>query len=208
MKPLGLLAATAALVLVTVLGATPARAALFELHASLRAGAMTGKGIGGEQQDADFFAGARGFAYGAVVGVEILWIDIYVEHDQFTDFSEITGTWTQLMIGPHFAFPLEEPPAGKQARTYADLALSVGFGVGTGQQIMPPLDDGEISDRGVMIELRVGVEHRFNRFLGVGLAFPLAWGYMFKNDVVNDVKNHYHSFHAMALASLNFRLGL
>ena len=190
------------------LAARPGEAALFELHASLRAGAQTGKGIGGAQQDADFFARARGAAFGAVVGVEILWIDVYVEHDQLTDFSEITGTWTQFMVGPHFAFPLEEARAGETARTYADLALSVGFGVGTGQQVDPPLDNGQISDKGVMIELRLGVEHRFNRVVGVGLAFPLGWGYMFKNDVVNDVENHYQTFHVMALGTLNFRIGL
>jgi hypothetical protein len=188
--------------------ASPARAALFELHASLRAGAMTGKGVGGELKDDDFFARAAGATYGAVVGIEILWIDLYVEHDQFTDFSEVQGTWTQFMIGPHFAFPLEEAKPGKTSKTYADLALSAGFGVGTGQQVDPPLDNGEISDKGVMLELRIGIEHRFNRVVGIGLAIPIAWSYMFKNDVVNDVENHYQSFHVMALGTLNFRLGL
>jgi len=32
------------------------------------------------------------------------------------------------MVGPHFAFPLEEGKPGEKAKTYADLALSVGFG--------------------------------------------------------------------------------
>lgn len=191
-----------------VLAAPPAEAALLELHASLRAGGQTGKGIGGAQKDEDFFANASGGVFGAVVGLEILWIDLYVEHDQITDFSDITGTWTQFMVGPHFAFPLEEAKPGGRAKTYADLALSVGFGVGTGQQVEPPLDNGEISDKGVMVELRVGVEHRFNRVVGVGLSVPFGWGYMFKNDVVNDTENHYQTFHAMALATVSFRLGL
>jgi hypothetical protein len=199
----------AVLALAAALHPAAAGAALLELHASLRAGGQTGKGIGGAQKDADFFANASGGVFGAVVGLEILWIDVFIEHDQITNFSDITGTWTQFMVGPHFAFPLEESRPGKaEARTYADLALAVGFGVGTGQQIEPPLDNGEISDKGLMVELRVGVEHRFSRFVGVGLAVPFGWGYMFKNDVLNDEQNHYQTFHAMALATLNFRIGL
>jgi hypothetical protein len=191
-----------------LLAAAPARAALFELHASLRAGGMTGKGLGGELKDEDFFARARGFTYGAMVGVEILWIDLTVEHMQFTDFSEVTGTWTQFAIGPHFSFPLEEAQPGKLSKTYADLGVSVGFGLGTGQQVDPPLDNGEISDKGVSLELRIGVEHRFNRVVGIGITVPIAWSYMFKNDVVNDVENHYQSFRVMALGTLSFRIGL
>jgi hypothetical protein len=185
-----------------------APAAVLELHAALRAGASTGTGIGGAQKDADFFAGARGATYGAVVGLEVLWIDIALAHDQFTDFSTVTGTWTQLTVGPHFAFPLNEPPPGDKPSLYADLGLAAGFGVGTGQQIDPPLDNAQISDKGVMIELKIGIEKRLGKLVGLGLTVPLTWGYMFKNDVVNDLSNHYQTFHAMALATLTFRVGL
>jgi hypothetical protein len=59
-----------------------------------------------------------------------------------------------------------------------------------------------------MIELRIGLEKRFGRVFGVGVHVPLTWGYMFKNDVVNDVSNHYQTFHAMVLGTLTFRVGL
>ena len=184
-----------------------APAAVLELHAAVRSGASTGTGIGGAQKDADFFAAARGATYGVLVGLEVMWIDISVAHDQFTDFSTVTGTWTQVMAGPHFTFPLEEPKAGELPSTYADLGVAAGFGVGTGQQVDPPLDNAQISDKGGLIELKVGIEKRLGKYVGLGITAPLTWGYMFKNDVVNDVSNHYQTFHAMVLGTMTVRVG-
>ncbi len=199
-----------ALAIVAVLAAflcsRPADAALLELHAGLRAGGATGKGIGGAQQDHDFFEGARGGVYGAVVGLEILFIDLWIEHDQLTDFEGLNGTWTQFMAGPHVMFGLSGGPSPK---LFGELALSGGFGLGTGQQIAPPLSNGQVSDKGVMVELRVGLEYRLTEILGIGVALPMAWGYMFKNGVpANDTSNHYTTFRAMLVGTLTVRVGL
>ncbi len=203
------LAPFALALLAALSGATPARAALFELSASLRVGAATGTGIGGAQQDRDFFAGARGATYCARAGLEVLWLRVTLEHDQFTDFSTVTGTWTQLMVGPHFAFPLNEAPPGERPSLYADLGVAVGAGIGTGRQIVPPLDNAQISDRGLMLELQLGIEKRFGRFFGVGISLPLAWGYLVKNDVpANDTSSWYQSFHGMLLGTLTVHIGL
>jgi hypothetical protein len=186
--------------LLVLVAATPASAAVFELSASLRVGAVTGSGLGGAQKDADFFAGARGSAWGAALGLEVFWLALTVEHTQLADLDEVRGTWTQVMVGPHFMFPLD--------RVYADLGVSVGYGVGTGQQIVPPLDDGEVSDKGLVLQLRVGLEYRLNRFLGVGVMVPLGWGYLVKNDLpVTETEGHYTSFHAMVLGTMTARFG-
>lgn len=198
-----------ALILALVAAPLSARAALLEVFATARVGAATGKGLGGAQKDNDFFAGAKGATYGAIVGLEVVWMDFFVEHDQFTDFKSVNGTWTQLMIGPHFPFPLNEGLPGTPAKLYADLGAFVGFGFGTGQQIDPPLDDAQISDKGLVAELRVGLDYRANRFMSIGLSFPLGWAYLLKNDLpATETNGHYQSFHAMALGTFTVRLGL
>jgi hypothetical protein len=186
-----------------------AHASFVELHAALRAGTSTGSGLGGAQKDNDFFAGAKGAAFGAKVGVQLLFLDLSVSHDQFTNFSEVRGTWTQLTLGPRFVFPLNEGPAGVLPTLYADLGAAVGYGIGTGQQIEPPLDDAEVSDKGVVFELHIGIEYRFAKVLGIGVTAPLAWGYLVKNDIpITDTDGHYHSFHAMLLGTLSLHIGL
>jgi len=180
----------------------PAHATFVELHAALRLGASTGKGIGGAQQDHDFFEGTKGGAWGALVGLRVLVLDVYVQHDQLTDFSSVKGTWTQFMIGPGFSFALD-------GKLHADMGVGVGVGLGTGQQIDPPLDNGEISDKGIMLELHLGVEYKIAPFVGLGVTLPIEWGYMFKNGVpANDVSNHYQTMRAMLLGTVTFRIGL
>jgi hypothetical protein len=196
----------APIALVAAMSST-ASAAIFELSASLRLGAATGSGLGGAQQENDFFEGTKGTTWGGLVGLEVFFIQLYVEHDQFTDFSDVRGTWTQIMVGPRLGFPLNEV-LGAITGMHADMGLAVGYGFGTGQQIVPPIDDGEISDKGLMLELKVGLEYRFNRFVGVGVSFPVAWGYLVKNDIpITETDGHYHSFHAMALGTITVRAG-
>ena len=186
-----------------LLAAVPAHATLLEFHAGLHLGGATGTGVGGDQKDNDFFAGAKGGVYGGSVGLKVLFMDFTIEHDQLTDFSELKGTWTQFMLGPHLAFAL----SGPGGKLYADLGFAAGFGVGTGQQIDPPLDNAQISDKGFMLELRAGVEYRISPVFGLGVSVPAAWGYMFKNDVVNDTSNHYQTFRTMIVGTATLHLG-
>jgi hypothetical protein len=200
-----LMLASAALLL-----ARPADAHVFEIFGQVRAGGGGGKGLSGDQKDADFFNKASGASYGFLVGAEVFWIDAWIEHDQFTNFSEIDGTWTQFMLGADVMIPLGEPPSPKEKpKLYGNIGFGAGFGIGTGQQIMPPLDNAQISDKGFMAELKLGLEYQTSESVAIGLTMPVTYGYMFKNGVpANDLSNQYQSLHVLGLLYVQLKLGI
>jgi hypothetical protein len=198
----------AALVL-TLAVAPAAHAGPFELHADLRVGAATGFGIGGDQKNRDFFDQSKGGVYGLLVGARFLIVEVSVEHDQFTDFQSVKGTWTEFCAGIGGEIGVDEPLKGEANRFLVTFGLDLGFGLGTGRQVMPPLDNAQISDKGVMADFHIGIEYRFAKIFALAAEVPVGWGYMFKNDVpVNDTSNHYQTFHAMGLGVLKVRVGL
>jgi hypothetical protein len=195
-------------VLAAMLGAGAAQAGPFELKADLRLGAASGYGIGGDQKDHDFFDQTKGGVYGLLISARLLFLEIAVEHDQFTDFSSIKGTWTEFMIGAGGSIGVDEVLPPLPNKLYVSFGLDFGAGFGTGQQVMPPLDDAQISDKGLMIDAHIGIEYRFNPFLAIGAEVPVGWGYMLKNDVpANDSSASYETFHFMLLGVLRGRIG-
>src|SRR5215510_4788488 len=80
-----------------------ARADIFSARAEVHAGASGGAGIGGDQKDSAFFAKAPHGAYGALVGATILIADAYIDHTQYTDFSNL-NTWTSFALGIRLDF--------------------------------------------------------------------------------------------------------
>jgi hypothetical protein len=193
------------LVLVALLWSGVAEAKVLELYGQAQLGGGSGRGIVGDQKDDDFFEGAGGASYGVKVGAELLWLDGWIEHNQFTD-GDIVGTWTQFMLGMDWDFALgEEPPPGQRHKTYGQVGFAVGFGAGTGQQVEPPLDNGEISDKGFVGQVSFGAEYRMSKVFGVGLSVPITYGYLFKNDgAANDESEQYQSISAMALVTFRF----
>jgi hypothetical protein len=187
--------------------ARPASAHVFDLYAEIKGGGGSGLGVAGAQKDNDFFGGASGAMYGAKVGGEVLFTDIWVEHWQFTDLKGVIGTWTQFMAGTDVDFPLGDTPQGKQPTTFAELGFGFGFGIATGQQVMPPLDNAQLSDKGFIGQLYLGVDYRFNKVMSIGLAVPLTYGYMFKSGAANDTSNHYHQLAATPNAYFRLHLG-
>jgi hypothetical protein len=197
---------------VIVLGAAgSAAAAPFELYANISAGAMKGKGVGGAQSDADFFAGSESMTYGATLGVKLLFVQVWIDHHQFTNFNwDPLSTWTEFMAGVGFDFPLSDAPKGETPKLHAGIQLGIGFGVGTGQQVDPPLSNGQITDKGFLAEARVKLEYDVSSILRMGVAVPLTYGYLFKNGLpANDTDSQYQSLHIMVLGylQLTFALG-
>lgn len=212
-----------ALVALTVAAfASPAHADILSLNAQLQGGAAGGLGVAGlERMDGTevdvFHDGARGGGYGVVVGGEFMLVDGWIEHNQFRRRKGLVGTWTQFMVGLDANFGLGERPTIKgddgemkkgEAKGYAELGLAVGFGVGTGQQIDPPLDNSEVTDKGFLGQVSIGVGYRMSRVFSLGLRFPIQYGYMFKNGLANNEDNQYQSVQAAALVNLriDFRL--
>jgi len=212
----------ASIVVAAIVSSAPtvASADVFKLYAEGHAGGMGGKGTGGDivdnpttGLDAAFFEKAPHLAYGALVGAKFLIVDAQIQHHQFTDGDRI-ATWTQFAAGLDFELPLgaqtpEEKKSGKG--TYVGVGVHVGFGLGTGQQVSPPLSNDEITDKGFLVEGKLGFGKHLNKVFDLGVVVPVSYGYFFKNTggaVANDVSTHYQSVQAAALLVLRANIRL
>lgn len=205
------------LALPLALGATvlltpvPAQAKLFDLYLQAQLGAGGGGGTGGAQEDNAFASDASGGAYGLIAGAEILFFDVWVNHTQYFGTGGIHGTFTQFMAGFDVDFALDEPDPGKRNEFFAEVGLGVGFGLGTGRQVDPPLDNAQVSDKGAILEAHVSGEYRINRALSAGVSVPIQWAYMVKNGegvVANDAENHYQQLAVAVFAYFQFHVEL
>lgn len=210
-------ALTAALVVAAWLGTSPASAGILEFRAQLQAGGASGKGISGGQKDNAFHEGAAGMSYGGLVGVEILLVDVWVEHNQYTGSDGLRGTWTQFMTGLDVKIDLGEKnrggsgDKGEYTSMFLEAGVGVGFGVGTGQQVVLPLDNSQVTDKGFLANAHVALGYRLNKLLSVGLTLPIQAAYMFKSGdgiVANDESTHYRSVQGAAMLNLRMELNL
>ncbi len=206
----------------TVLAISAARAEadpeFLVLYAGVDGGAMFGKGTGGDQKDAAFFANAPHATYGAIVGARVLFLGAAIEHHQYVGDKKINGesngsglaTWTQISAGLDLNVGLgseKEKKAGKGG--FVHLGATAGFGVGTGQQVDPPLSNDEVTDKGFLLTGTLGFGKHLNKLLDVGISVPVTWGYYFKNGVAaNDVSNHYQGIHVEGLVYVRLNLKL
>ena len=197
MRKLGLAVA------ILVLGTGVARADILSLRVEGHLGGAGGSGLGGDEQASEeaFFEGATGATWGFLVGLEALFVDAWVEHHQYADQEDFLGTWTQFMVGLDLDFERFKPgptgadgkPEGQGKKSgYFELGFGFGFGVGTGQQVEPPLDASEVTDRGFLVEGKLGAGmYVANGLLGIGVSVPVQAGYFFKSGFANDESNQY-----------------
>ena len=204
--------------LVVVCGLTgPAAADLLGIRAQVQSGYSGGTGFTGAQQDAAFHDGAEGYTYGMLVGVEVLFIDTWIEHNQFVG-DGFLGTWTQFMagldiefgVGPRREFSIDGQGyrRGGYHDGYVEVGGAVGFGVGTLDQVDPPLNNEQIDDKGFLGQVWVGGGYRFNRYLSLGVQVPVQFGYLFKSGVANDTDNQYGEVSYAALLNFQARWSL
>ena len=193
--------------------ASPASADVLKLFVEANGGAALGRAVGGEAavKDAAFFAKAPHLVYGALIGAEFLFLDGWVQHHQYTDGDRLT-TWTQFGVGVHGTIDLGDLKQQKAHEGgYVEFAAGGWFGVGTGQQVMPPLDNAQITDKAFLVEGRLGAGKHLNSVFDLGVIVPVSWGYFFKNGggaVANDVSTHYQSWQAEALVVLRANIRL
>lgn len=206
-------------VLLVLAMAGTASADVLSIRAEAHGGGAGGAGIAGERKDAAFQNNARGGAYGALLGAEILFIDAWVQHRQYND-GELLGTWTQFMAGVDLEFPVgggEPIPGAKdgakdgaktKAKGYVELGLGVGFGVGTDRQVDPPLDNSEVNDKGFLIEGRFGAGANLGSMLSIGVSLPVTAGYYFMSDTgtANNTGTHYQAIEAALLVNLRLKI--
>jgi len=202
-----------AFVVTALIVATSSRAGadVLVLYGDVQGGGMFGKGTSGDAavKDQAFFANVPNVAYGAAVSARFLFLGATIQHHQYNDGSDL-ATWTQITGGLDFAINLgsdQEKKAGKGA--FLQVGAGAGFGVGTGQQVEPPLDNAQVDDKAFLIEAKLAVGKHLSKFVDFGVMVPVAYGYFFKNGVpANDLDNHYQGIHAEALVFLRLRLKL
>ena len=170
----------------------PAGADLLSLYAQVHAGGSSGKGLGGDLKDEAFHDRAAGGTYGVKLGAEIALVDVWLQHDRY--FND--GTWTQLMAGLDMELDI--------GSVYLELGAGAGLAVATGQQVDPPLDNGEITDKGIIVEGRGGLGYRFAPFLSVGATVPVQAGYLIKSGPGTDVTGLSTGYTEMSFALLGY----
>lgn len=193
--------------------AAPASADVLKLFAEVHGGGGFGTATSGDPvvKDSAFFSKAPHLAYGALVGAEFLFLDGWIQHHQFTDGSRI-ATWTQFGVGVHGTIDTGDPKQQKAHEGgYFEFGVGGWFGVGTGQQVMPPLDNAQITDKAFLVEGRVGAGKHLSSVFDFGLTVPVSWGYFFKNGngaAANDVSTHYRGVQGEALLVLRANIRL
>src|SRR5690349_13177073 len=187
-------------ILLAVLVPRPAQAKLLDLNLAIGGGGGFGQGLAGTFKDDAFFDDKAGGLYGLRLGAAVLFIDVIIDHWQFTAGSVI-GTWTQFMLGFDVDFALgdDPPPGQKKARPYAEIGAYAGYGVGTGGQVDPPLDNSEVSDKGLVGQASIGVDYRLTDVFSLGLNLPVTYAYSLKQGAADDEENYYQQFGAAAI---------
>jgi hypothetical protein len=156
----------------------------------------------------------RAEAHGGLVGVEFLFVDVWVQHHQYNDGAFI-GTWTQFMTGLDVNLDVGggEPVPGKKGEVtkpkgFVELGLGVGFGVGTDRQVDPPLDNSEVNDKGFLAEAHISGGAYLGSALSLGVTLPVTAGYYFMSDqgTANNLGTHYQAVEAALLVNLRLKL--
>ena len=173
-----------------------AGADLLSLYGQVHAGGSSGKGLGGDLKEDAFHDGASGPTYGLKLGAEIALVDVWLQHDQYYNDGGVNGTWTQLMAGVDMELDI--------GSAYLELGTGAGLALGTGQQVDPPLDDGEITDKGLIVEGRGGLGYRFAPFLSIGATVPLQAGYLVKSGAGTDITGLSKGYTEISFALLGY----
>jgi len=197
------------LVLLAPVAERQARADIFKLYAEAQGGGMYGKGISGTYQDDSFFGNAKGGAAGLLVGGRFLIFDGNIKHNQFINGGE-TETWTQFTAGLAFGMDSGTEQEKKEYKGgYFEMGAALGFGLGTGAQVDPPLDNSEVTDKAFILEGKLGFGKHLSKIFDIGVSVPVSWGYFFKSGGgANNPDNQYQGVQAEALLVLRANVRL
>jgi hypothetical protein len=196
-----------------LVSAAPASADVLKLLLEADGGGVYGKGTSGNQviKVSAFFARAPHGVYGALIGAEFLFLDAWIQHHQLTNGSRIS-TWTQFGVGVHGLVDLGDTKQQKAHEGgFFEFGVGAWFGLGTGEQVMPPLDNAQITDKAFLLEARVGGGKHLSNVFDFGLSVPVSWGYFLKNGngaVANDISTHYQAIQGEALLFLRANIKL
>jgi hypothetical protein len=202
-----------ALLLTLVLGgallaARPAEARFIDLYAGATAGGMAGWGT--TPNTPDFFDTTRGGGVGFNLGLKLLVFDFSTNFFQTFNGSGAAGTLIQFLLGTEVDIPVGKTKLRDgQSQNVLEPEIAGGFGFGTPGPVNPPLNDSQVSAKGVVANASLSYEYYFNPFVAVGAKGTFGYHYFFDGDVVNSssVQDHSSGYHVSALGTLTFHLG-
>ncbi|HVR62614.1 MAG TPA: hypothetical protein VMU50_11975 [Polyangia bacterium] len=203
----------AAGVVVSVLVALAPRSAaarLIDARAGIRAGGLTGWGA--TSSTPDFFDSTRGAAYGFEVGVKLLVFDVSANFLQVIGSNGRTGTLTRVLGGFILDAPIGPGHSSEEKnRLILHPGIDFGFAFGTPHPVSPPLDSAQVSHKGLVTQLLVGLEYFFNPYLAIGAEVSGGYHYFFGGTIETTSdganKSFSHGTHLIGLATLTFHLG-
>src|SRR5262245_51464182 len=119
-----------------------ARAGLFEVYGQIQGGGGFGRG-NAAAPSRDFFELVQGADASGELGIEILFLDLFVDHYEF--FSERRkGQWTQFMLGLDADFPMDD-----EHMTQGTIGVDAGLGVGGLESSLLTGGQQRISEKGI-----------------------------------------------------------
>ncbi len=171
------------ILLAALLPARPVHAKVLDLYGAVKAGAVGGKGFT-DQQRADFYDIKAGSTLAFELGLELLFIDVSVVGLQFFDFGSkdpssgnegsLAGTMFQFLLGLDVDIPIDSQ---REPKLYLRLGANGGPAVGLPRRVNPPLDNGEVSDKGFVAHAIVALEYHINQVFYLGLEFQPGYHY-------------------------------
>jgi len=192
---------------------TPAaEARLIDLHAGLTGGGITG--WGSTSGTPDFFDRRKGGGLGAELGVKLLVFDLSATFFQYLDGGGRAGTLEQLLFGVNIDVPVgndkfqEGVERGKSRNIIRPLA-NIGIATGTPEPVQLPLDNAQISSKGIVSYWGVGYEHFLNEFMGFGGELEGGYHYFIDGGRSMLAANQTHSsgYQLAGFAKFTFHLG-
>jgi len=160
--------------------ARPSQARLIDLHAGVRAGGMTGWGT--TANTPDFFDRRKGFGPGFDLGVKLLIFDLSANFLQIIDSHGRAGTLEQVLFGINIDVPVgndkfQQGIEKGKSRNIIRPLLNFGLATGTPEPVVLPIDNAQLSDKGIVSYFGCGYEHFLNEFLGVGAQVDYGYHY-------------------------------
>jgi hypothetical protein len=198
------------------LRARPAEARLIDLHAGIIAGGITGWGT--TANTPDFFQRRGGPGVGAEVGVKLLVFDVSANFFQVFDSSGRGATLTQVLLGVNIDVPVGNQKfqdgieRGRSKNVIRPIA-NIGGALGSPEPVHLPIDNAQLSSKGLVTYWGLGYEHFINEFMGIGAVANFGYHYFVDGGISmadpNQPANQNHSagYQLTGFATLTFHLG-
>lgn len=203
----------AAVALLVGLAATPAfaRGKLIDLHGSVLAGGMTGRGS--DSTTPDLFHQTEGAGFGLELGARLLVLDFSMRFLQMVNTGGSGGTMLTALLGPSIEIPITGggiDSNGKQRPPELVIRPGVAGGLcfGTLGPVDPPLTNDQLAGKGLLLMGRFAVERMFGPILGVGAELQGGYHYLVGASGVANGKDTSSGWQVGLFGTVSFHLGV